>query len=146
MKHHTTASEIEPPVPETGHWGRRVAANTLNPFLAQIFTKLLMLGYLIVQYRLIGGGAGKLADYFLAGIVLMYTGTISDWGLSTLLTREVAKEGEGRQAAHLFRETLALRLIISLGLFIPVGLFVLVYMTWFGLSADGAWVTLLLTL
>lgn len=123
-----------------------MAANTLSPFLAQIFTKLLMLGYLIAQYRLIGGGAGKLADYFLAGIVLMYTGTISDWGLSTLLTREVAKEGEGWRAATLFRQTLTLRLLISLGLFLPVGLFVLVYTAWFGLSVEGIWVTLLLTL
>ena len=146
MKPQATTSEIESVVPEARHWGLTVAINTLNPFLAQVFTKVLMLGYLIVQYRLIGGGAGKLADYFLAGIVLMYTGTISDWGLSTLLTREVAKEGEGAQAAQLFRETLALRLIISLGLFLPVGLFVLIYLAWFGLSAEGAWVTLLLTL
>ena len=123
-----------------------MAVNTLNPFIAQIFTKVLMLGYLIVQYGLIGGGAGKLADYFLAGIVLMYTSTIADWGLSTLLTREAAKEGEGQRTAHLFRETLALRLNISLCLFLPVGLFVLVYAAWFGLSAEGVWVTLLLTL
>ncbi|HUP28017.1 MAG TPA: polysaccharide biosynthesis C-terminal domain-containing protein [Chloroflexia bacterium] len=142
-----------------------MALNALGPFAAQIFTRVLMLGYAVVQYRLIGGGANALGDYFLAGIVLMYTGTISDWGLGTLLPREVAKRigGEGSESkdqesgareqrpvsnseSELFRQTLVLRLLISITLFVPVGVFVLVYVRWFGLSMAGAWVTLLLTL
>src|SRR5207244_6300835 len=82
------ASDIESPA------ARRVASNALNPFAAQVFTKVLMLGYGVAQFRLVGGGA--LGDYFLATILFLYTSTISDWGLGTLLTREVAKErGDG---------------------------------------------------
>src|SRR5438105_7316063 len=103
---------------------RRVAVNALNPFVAQVVTKGLMLGYGIVQYRLLGGGAQALGDYFLAALVLLYTSTISDWGLGTLLTREVAKdrgaEGETGRVAALFRQTLSLRVAISVALFLPV--------------------------
>jgi O-antigen/teichoic acid export membrane protein len=130
----------------SGSAARTVAANALSPFAAQLVTKVLMLGYGIVQYRLLGGGERALGDYFVAGYVLLYTSTISDWGLSTLLTREVAKsrgaEGEAQTVATLFRQTLSLRLLISLALFLPVGVFVALY----GLSADGAWATVILTL
>ena len=33
---------------------RRVATNALSPFAAQVVTKLLMLGYLAAQFKLIG--------------------------------------------------------------------------------------------
>src|SRR5436190_18403316 len=96
---------------------RRVAANALNPFAAQIVTRALMLGYGIAQYRFIGGGKEHLGDYILAALVFLYTSTISDWGLSTLLTREAAKdrgaEGEEERVALIFRQTLSLRLLIS---------------------------------
>lgn len=129
---------------------RRVAVNALSPFAAQIATRVLMLGYAIVQYRLIGGGQAALGDYFLAGIVFLYTSTIAEWGLGTLLTRDVAKgsqseDGEG-YAAALFQQTLALRLGISMALFVPVGIFVAAYMALFNLSAVGAVAVLLLTL
>ena len=135
---------------QTGSAARRVAANAFNPFAAQLVTKVLMLGYGIVQYRLVGGGQQHLGDYFLAGLVLMYAGTIADWGLSTFLTREVAKErdaqGAETRAAHIFAQTLALRLAISLALFVPVGIFIALYASFFGLSPEGAWTTLILTL
>lgn len=134
---------------ETGA-ARRVAVNTLNPFAAQVFTKALMLGYAVVQYRILGAEAnGVLGHYFLAGLVLMYTGTISDWGLGTLLTREVAKEHVSVTAddavGKLFRQTLALRLAISLALFVPVAIFIALYLSLFGLSMAGAWTVAILT-
>lgn len=124
---------------------RRVASNAFNPFVAQIVTKVLLLGYAVVQYRALGGG--ELGAYFLAGYVLLYTSTISEWGLGTLLTREVAKErGSAEAVREDFRQTLALRLLISLALFVPVGVFILVYTTLFDLSAGGAWAVVVLTL
>ena len=115
---------------------RRVASNAFNPFVAQIVTKVLLLGYAVVQYRALGGG--ELGAYFLAGYVLLYTSTISEWGLGTLLTREVAKErGSAEAVREDFRQTLALRLLISLALFVPVGLFILLYTSLFDLSAGG---------
>ena len=124
---------------------RRVASNAFNPFVAQIVTKVLLLGYAVVQYRALGGG--ELGAYFLAGYVLLYTSTVSEWGLGTLLTREVAKErGSAEAVREDFRQTLALRLLISFALFVPVGLFILLYTSLFDLSAGGAWAVVVLTL
>ena len=72
--------------------------------------------------------------------MLLYTSTISEWGLGTLLTREVAKErGSVEAVREDFRQTLALRLLISVALFVPVGLFILLYTNLFDLGAGGAW-------
>jgi O-antigen/teichoic acid export membrane protein len=109
-----------------------------------------MLGYTVVQYRLLGGGQAALGDYVTAGIVFLYTSTIAEWGLGTLLTRDVARgnhsEGGESHAAIMFGQTLALRLGISMALFVPVGIFIAVYLALFNLSAAGAWATLLLSL
>ena len=143
-------SDIATSPPASGSAARKVAANALNPFAAQLVTKVLMLVYGIMQYRLIGGGGAALGDYFIAGYVLLYTGTISEWGLSTLLTRDVAKDRgsseENAQVARLFGHTLALRLLISLLLFVPVLLFILVYSALFNLTSAGALATVILTL
>jgi O-antigen/teichoic acid export membrane protein len=125
-----------------------VAINAFNPFAAQVFTRVLMLGYAIVQYRVLGAEAnGVLGNYFLAGIILLYTSTISEWGLGTFLTREVARE---RNAYHevnaIFHRTLALRLTISLALFVPVAVVVIVYVSLFHLTIEGAWAVAILTL
>ena len=91
--------------------------------------------------------AANWVPYFLAGYVLLYTSTISEWGLGTLLTREVAKErGSAEAVREDFRQTLALRLFISLLLFVPVGLFILIYTSLFDLSTAGAWTVVVLTL
>lgn len=129
---------------------RRVAANTLNPFAAQIFTKVLLLGYQIVQYRVLGGQAdGVLGTYLLAALVLTYASTVSEWGLGTLLTRDLARvrgtEAEGESVRRLFTQTLALRLLISLGLFLPVGLFIVIYTSLFNWGEGGGWALLILT-
>ena len=73
------------PAPATRSQARRVAANAI---LRRAHSyEVLMLGYGIVQYRLIGGGAFALGDYFLAGLVFMYTGTIADWLINTAHAR-----------------------------------------------------------
>ncbi|MBF6612767.1 MAG: flippase [Chloroflexi bacterium] len=127
---------------------RRVAINTLYPFAAQIATKVLMLGYAIVQYHWIGGA--PLGNYFTAALLFSITGTISEWGLGTLLTREASKAVGGptasAQMADIFRQTLALRAMISLALFVPVALFIALYLAISQISADGVWVTIVLSL
>ncbi len=149
MKSNTAPTIIPERAPgEAGGAARRVAFNTLNPFAAQLFTKVLMLGYAIVQFRVLGSQAnGVLGDYFVAGIVLLYTSTIAEWGLGTFLTREVAKERDSeRQVSTLFRRTLTLRLGISLALFLPVALFILLYGSFSKLTIEGAWAVAILTL
>jgi len=82
-----------------------------------------------------------------AGIILLYTSTISEWGLGTYLTREVAKERSSyREVDALFRRTLALRLAISLALFVPVAAIVVIYVSLFNLTTQGAWAVGILTL
>jgi O-antigen/teichoic acid export membrane protein len=122
-----------------------VAINAFNPFAAQVFTRVLMLGYAIVQYRLLAPGA--LGDYFVAGIILLYTSTISEWGLGTYLTREVAKERSSyHEVGTLFQRTLGLRLTISLTLFLPVAVVVAIYVGLFDFTTAGAWAVAILTL
>src|SRR4051794_19954389 len=110
MNTQPTQTAIPEPASDEAHGAaRRVAINALNPFVAQVFTKVLMLGYTIVQYRLLA--ADPLGNYFLAGIVLLYTSTVAEWGLGTFLTREVARErGSFQEVNKLFRQTLTLRL------------------------------------
>jgi O-antigen/teichoic acid export membrane protein len=144
-----TPTAIPEPIPgETRGAARRVAINTLNPFAAQVFTKVLMLGYTVVQYRVLGAEAGGvLGNYFLAGIVLMYTSTVSEWGLGTFLTREVAKERNSTdEVSKLFHQTLALRFAISLALFLPVAILIVLYVSLFSLTVAGAWAIAILTL
>ncbi len=135
-------------VPEAQSAARRVALNALNPLAAQVFTRVLMLGYVIVQYRVLGAQAeGVLGDYFIAGLVLMYTSTVAEWGLGTLLTREAARERDDvKDVVRLFRQTLSLRLGLSALMALPVAVFVGVYLTFFGLSEAGAWAVAILTL
>jgi O-antigen/teichoic acid export membrane protein len=150
----TPAAIPEPGSGETGGAARRVAINAFNPFAAQVFTKLLMMGYGIVQYRALGAEAGGvLGNYFLAGYVLLYTSTISEWGLGTYLTREVAKERSSHdEVSKLFHRTLTLRLGISLALFLPVALLIALYLGvfnrigLFGLTTEGAWAIAILTI
>jgi O-antigen/teichoic acid export membrane protein len=134
--------------PEIRNPARRVALNALNPFVAQVFTRLLMLGYAIVQFRLVAGES--LGGYILATIVFSYTSTISEWGLGTLAARDVARsrdtDTEVESASTLFSQTLTLRLLISLALFLPVAFFIVVYVGFFNLGVEGAWAVIILTI
>lgn len=131
---------------------RRVAANMVSPFVGQLFTKLLLMGYLALQYRRID--AGLLGFYLLAGLLFSYTSTVAEWGMGTLVSRDVAKglatsagTSEGDAASStLFYRTLALRLLISLGLFVPVAIFTAAYLAFFRMPAEGAWSVAILTL
>ncbi|HUS16014.1 MAG TPA: flippase, partial [Chloroflexia bacterium] len=77
--------------------------------------------YYAVQVKLLSApsqtAAGDLGQYIFAGIVLMYAGTIADWGLGTWLTREVAvrrHEADPHAATRgLFAATLTVRLVLA---------------------------------
>jgi O-antigen/teichoic acid export membrane protein len=143
-----TSTSIQNPKSKIQNPARRVALNALNPFAAQVVTRLLMLAYTIVQFRLIAGES--LGGYILATILFSYTSTISEWGLGTLVARDVAKsrgtDVEIEQASTLFSQALTLRLLISLALFIPIAIFTLVYLAFFNLRVEGAWAIAILTL
>ncbi|MDQ6693225.1 MAG: flippase [Chloroflexota bacterium] len=127
-------------VPGEPSAARRVAINAVSPFAAQLITKVLMLGYGVVQFRLVD--SASLGWYILAALLFSYTSSIAEWGLGTLMSRDVARERgthTGQQLTNaLFSDTLSLRLLLSLVLFLPVGLFTAIYLAFFGLSTAGA--------
>lgn len=128
--------------------GRRVALNAFNPFVAQLFTKLLMLVYVSLQYRLLSNGL--LDGYIFAGNIFAYTSTVSEWGMGTLVSRDVARSrgsaNEAQAASELFTSSFVLRLLISLGMFVPVAAIVVGYTAAGKLDAGGAWAVGILTL
>lgn len=128
--------------------------NAASPFAARLFLSLLNLGYYIVQVHLITQGA--LDQYIYASLVWLYASTITDWGLGTLLTRNLASArhgettlgGESAAARRLFAETFGLRLGLSALALVPLAL-----LAWTppgqalgNLTPDGSWAILLLGL
>jgi O-antigen/teichoic acid export membrane protein len=63
-------------------------------------------------------------QYLFASLVWLYANTITDWGLGTWLTRELAAhrgDHTPEQARRLFAQTLGLRLALSLLALLPLG-------------------------
>jgi O-antigen/teichoic acid export membrane protein len=128
--------------------------NAASPFAARLFLSLLNLGYYIVQVHLITAGA--LDQYIYASLVWLYASTITDWGLGTLLTRNLASARHGETtlgaesapARRLFAETFGLRLGLSALALVPLAL-----LAWTppgqalgNLTPEGSWAILLLGL
>jgi O-antigen/teichoic acid export membrane protein len=128
--------------------------NAASPFAARLFLSLLNLGYYIVQVHLITQGA--LDQYIYASLIFLYAGTITDWGLGTLLTRDLARARQGdttpgreRAAARrLFAETFGLRLALAAAALVPLAL-----LAWTApgqavgnLTPEGSWAIVLLGL
>lgn len=138
----------QPPALDSTNVARRVALNIANPFAAQLFTKLLMMGYLALQYRRVD--EALLGWYLLAGLLFSYTGTVAEWGMGTLVSRDVAKSlGTSNSAgatSALFFRSLTLRLLISMGLFLPVATLTTLYVAFRQMPAEAVWAVALLTL
>ncbi len=126
---------------------RRVARNIASPFAAQLVGKVLGLASFAIQAKLLTapapGQPSPLDQYLFATFVLLYAGTITDWGLGTWLTREVAaRRGTADLATvrRLFAETLGLRLLLAVGALLP--LLVLAFApasaTWLHLTPAGS--------
>src|SRR4051812_47265767 len=89
---------------------RRVARNSLVPFAASVFGRVLAWGLAVVMARTLGpSGAGA---YALAVNMWLYAAIVADFGLGTWLTREIAREP--RYAREAVRETLGIRLALAL--------------------------------
>jgi O-antigen/teichoic acid export membrane protein len=95
---------------------RRVARNIAGPFAAQLLGRFLTTAYAVAQFRLMAspGQSNELQCYIIAALITTYAGIITDWGLSTWLTREVAAHRGDADALEktrtFFGETLAARL------------------------------------
>lgn len=86
---------------------RRIARNSAVPIASQLVVRFIDLAVAIVILRLLGpAGNGR---YALAVIVWLYVKTVSDFGLSLLATRDVARDPEG--ASRIIGSTTLLRLV-----------------------------------
>ncbi len=90
---------------------RRVVKNSAIPTVIRLVVRAIDMAFALVLYRLLA--AESVGQYELAALlVVLYLGTFSDFGLGTLLTREVARRPE--QAPRYFGVTLCLRWALSL--------------------------------
>lgn len=96
---------------DSGDAASSVARNASLPFVLQLLTRAIDFGFVALLYRF--ASQGQIGAYEFAGVlVVQYLGTLSDWGLTVLTTREVARD---HGAAPLyFRTTLRLRLRFAL--------------------------------
>lgn len=100
---------------------RRVAKNSLAPIALNLMNRTVDMGFVALMARVLGPeGSGK---YAFAVVIFGWFDIFANFGLNTLLLREVARD-KG-QANRIFVNTTALRLIL-MGLAIPLlGIFLL---------------------
>jgi O-antigen/teichoic acid export membrane protein len=119
---------------EQDHAVRRVAKNTLTQIGAQLMNRLIDMLFAMLVLRLLGpAGQGK---YALAIAFIGYFDILTNFGLNTLLTREVAKDRS--QANRYLANTTILRLLLWLGSLPIIAAGIGLYMAFGGMTRDTA--------
>lgn len=96
---------------DTDNAARRVVKNSAVPTIIRLVVRAIDMAFALVLYRLLVPDA--VGQYDLAALlVVQYLGTFSDFGLGTLLTREVARQPA--EAPRYFSVTLLLRWALSI--------------------------------
>jgi O-antigen/teichoic acid export membrane protein len=94
----------------------RVTKNVLSPMTAQLLNKIIDMGYAILVLRILGPeGNGQ---WMFAISIWWYFSVISDFGLGTLVTREVAKDKS--EGSRYLTNASIVRLSLALGSFLPI--------------------------
>ncbi len=121
---------------------RRVAKNSLAPMALNLMNRAVDFAFAALMLRILGpDNAGK---YYFAGVIVGWFEIFTNFGLNTLLTRQVARDRA--QANRYLANTAILRLVL-LGLSAPLLLAVIAF--WraqFGMGVDTALAILLLAL
>lgn len=121
---------------------RRIFANSTTPLLAQLFNRAVDLVFAAFALRILGvQGNG---EYAIATVTWLYLKTLSDFGLSILAARDIARQPT--RAGHLVGSTTLFRFGVLLLLSPFVALLVLTGSFWLDLSHSSAFAILLLTL
>lgn len=121
---------------------RRVFTNSALPLAAQLANRAVDLVFAAFALRLLGvSGNGQ---YAIAVVTWLYLKTISDFGLSVLVTREVATVPT--RAARLLGVTTVLRLIVLVLLGPLVGIYLYAGRHWFHLAPESVSAIVLLYL
>lgn len=107
---------------------RRIFKNSAVPLALRLFVRGLDLVFAVILYGLLV--PQEIGRYELAALlVVQYLGTITEFGLGILLTREVARDRGA--AERLFGSTLLLRLLLVLAA-VPVAALVIGGYSWLG--------------
>lgn len=91
---------------DSANTARRVVKNSAIPTIVRLLVRAIDMGFALILYRLLTPGA--IGQFDLAALlVVQYLGTFADFGLGTLLTREVARRPA--EGPRYFSATLLLR-------------------------------------
>lgn len=119
-----------------GNEAQKVAKNSVIPFILQLVTRALDFAFAwYALYPLLCKSV--VGRYDFAGlVVVIYIGTLADWGLTIITTRDIARDPS--QAPLYFRTMLRLRLVLAL-IALPLALLVPAFyylLNQFGLTND----------
>ncbi len=120
---------------------RRILANSATPLAAQLLNRFVDLVFAAIALRILGvEGNGQ---YAIATVTWLYLKTITDFGLSILVAREVAKHPES--AGRLIGSTTLFRLAVFIALLPFLLSFIVLGEHWLNLSHASILAILLLT-
>jgi O-antigen/teichoic acid export membrane protein len=121
---------------------KRVIKNSMTPMATSFLNKIIDIAFAMLMLRILGPeGAGK---YGFAIVVYAFLEIVTNFGLNTLLTRDVSKDRS--QANRYLTNTAILRLLILLAITPLLLIFLLAWRTFFSLSDDTTLTILLLSL
>lgn len=121
---------------------KRVIKNSMTPMATSFLNKIIDTAFAMLMLRILGPeGAGK---YGFAVVVFVFLEIMSNFGLNTLLTREVSKDRT--QANRYLSNTAILRFIILLAITPLLFLFLVAWRRFFALADDTTVTILLLAL
>jgi O-antigen/teichoic acid export membrane protein len=125
-----------------GNTIQRIAKNSAIPIASQLTNRAVDLVFAAFALRLLGvTGNGQ---YAIAVVTWLYLKTISDFGLSVLVTRESAREPE--RAGQLLGASTLMRILV-LGVVAPFGLlYVMGGLAWFDMASVSAWAIVIMML
>ncbi len=125
-----------------GNTVQRIVKNSTIPIASQLTNRAVDLVFAAFALRLLGvTGNGQ---YAIAVVTWLYLKTISDFGLSVLVTRETAREPE--RAGQLLGASTLMRILV-LGLIAPVAvIYVMGGLAWFDMAPVSAWAIILMML
>ncbi|MCL4369786.1 MAG: oligosaccharide flippase family protein, partial [Chloroflexi bacterium] len=99
------------PAPSGDHVARGVAKNTLVPMTGNLLNKAVDLAFAALMLRMLG--ADNVGKYTFAIVLVGYFEIFTNFGMNTLLTREVARDAS--QGNRYVSHTTILRLLLWLG-------------------------------
>jgi len=116
---------------------RRVAKNSVTPLFAQLFGKALDFGFALFSLRLLGPeGNGR---YTIAVTTWLILATVTDFGLETLVTREVARDRSFENANRHFVTMLVTKSATALLSFPVAFLWIASFSLTGNMAEDTAW-------